>query len=138
MPGLSHRYISYPSLAAGPPTDGSEPDLGALVEVPTVAVTGDVDAARAEADRLAGVPVCVVQTDRPLAEAQRVAHLVRRNGETSVETMQDPEDSSRMLVRVDVRYDDGTLQRRYDEEYGADRVVVASLITPVGYTPSPS
>lgn len=109
--GYSDLWIAYPDRpGASRPADGTEPDWGALVEIPTIAVTGDVESARAEAERIAGGPVRVVVTDRPMEEARRIAAEMKADGyEAQAGIAANNPDAA---VHVTVPYDDGTLQRR--------------------------
>lgn len=144
VPGYSHHWVGNPAGVI--PEDGSEPDWSAMVDVPTVAVTGDVAAARKAAERIKSGPVCVVHTDRPEAEGRRIAREIKHElmpvaaqaseeERIAINVGTDSSQPENGQVTVHVRYDDGTLQGRYDRRYGKRWVVVVPRFMPVGHKP---
>ena len=93
--------------------------------VVNVRVVGDPAAAEAELRKVWGGALCVTRAERTEAELRRIQDEVARTpGMISAS-------SARDVVEVDVTYDDGSLQRRFDERYGVGVVRVHSAIFPV-------
>ena len=93
--------------------------------VVNVAVTGDPAAAEAELRKVWGGALCVTQAQRTEAELRRIQHEVARTpGTISASSGHD-------VVELDVEYDDGSLQQRFDQRYGEGVVRVHSALFPV-------
>ncbi|MDP3968326.1 MAG: hypothetical protein Q8Q02_08585, partial [Nocardioides sp.] len=74
-----------------------------------------------------GGALCVSEAQRAGSELRKVQReLADRSDELGLLSA----GASRDRVHVEVFFDDGTLQRQLDAEYGADLVVVSSALRP--------
>jgi hypothetical protein len=115
--------------SVNPASDDPDADPGAMNDptrlVVNVRVVGDVAAAEAELRQIWGGALCVTEATRTEAELRRIQDRV--SGTPGMMSAS----SGRDVVDLDVVFDDGSLQRRFDEEYGAGVVRVHSAIFPV-------
>jgi hypothetical protein len=89
-----------------------------------VRVVGDPAAAEADLRKVWGGALCVSRAQRTEAELRRIQHEVAKTpGMMSASSGHD-------VVEVDVEYDDGSLQRAFDERYGEGVVRVHSALFP--------
>lgn len=93
--------------------------------VVNVRVVGDPDTAEATLRKVWGGALCVTRAERTEADLRRIQDEVARTPGMMTAS------SGRDVVELDVAYDDGSLQRRFDERYGAGVVRVYSAIFPV-------
>jgi hypothetical protein len=115
--------------SVNPAADDPDADPGAMNDpeklVVNVRVVGDVTAAERQLREVWGGALCVSEARRTQAELRRIQDEVARTpGMISASSGQD-------VVVLDVELDDGTLQRRFDEEYGEGVVRVLSALFPV-------
>jgi hypothetical protein len=93
--------------------------------VVNVRVVGDTAAAETELRKVWGGALCVSAATRTAAELRRIqTEVARVPGLLAASAGHD-------VVDLDVAYDDGSLQRRFDADYGAGVVRVHSAIFPV-------
>lgn len=90
-----------------------------------VRVRGDVAAAEARLREVWGGSLCVTEALRTEAELRRIVDQV--SGTPGMLFLS----SGRDVVDMTVTYDDGTLQQRFDERYGAGVVRVESALVPL-------
>jgi hypothetical protein len=93
--------------------------------VVNVRVVGDPAAAEQQLREVWGGALCVTRATRTAAELRRVQNRVARTpGMLTASASHD-------VVDLDVEFDDGSLQRRFDDEYGEGVVRVHSALFPV-------
>lgn len=95
-----------------------------------VRVVGDVAAAAAELREIWGGMLCVTAAEHTEAELQSIADEVVATLPAS-DLQGVGVDGMAGIVSVGVIHDDGTLQQRFDDEYGAGLVVVSSALRSV-------
>ena len=93
--------------------------------VVNVRVVGDPAAAEAELRKVWGGALCVTEARRTEAELRRIQREVAKAPGMMTAS------SGRDVVDLEVAYDDGSLQQRFDEAYGEGVVRVSSAIFPV-------
>ncbi|UNK72449.1 hypothetical protein [Microbacterium sp. H1-D42] len=103
------------------------PDLTVI----NVKLVGDVAAAEAALSQIWGGMLCVTAAERTEAELQSIADELIAEMTPSGAISGVGVDGMAGTVGLQVVYDDGALQKRMDDEYGAGLVVVTSLLTPV-------
>jgi hypothetical protein len=115
--------------SVNPADDNPDADPGAMNDpqklVVNVRVVGDVRAAEAGLRSVWGGALCVTGALRTDAELRRIQNEVAKTPGMMAAS------SGRDVVELDVAYDDGSLQRRFDDRYGAGVVRVHSAIFPV-------
>jgi hypothetical protein len=129
----AERLDGYADLwwdqSVNPAHDDPDADPGAMNDptklVVNVRVVGDPVSAEAELRKVWGGALCVTRAERTEAELRRIQDEVA--GTPGMMTAS----SGRDVVELDVAYDDGSLQRQFDERYGAGVVRVHSAIFPV-------
>jgi hypothetical protein len=104
--------------------DAAEGDLDASMWTVNVAVAGDPAAAEAELRPLWAGALCVNKAEHTQTELSIIQNELTKLPEHL------GSGSSNGAVELNVIYDDGTLQRRLDEEYGEGLVVVSSALQP--------
>ncbi|WP_137843583.1 hypothetical protein [Microbacterium sp. 2FI] len=92
-----------------------------------VAVTHDLEAAESALREVWGGMLCVSSAERSEAELRQIAEEISRGDHGLIANV----DAVAGEVVVGVTFDDGTLQHRFDEEYGPGLVTVASVLQPV-------
>ncbi|MGN6574540.1 MAG: hypothetical protein ACTHKG_02530 [Nocardioides sp.] len=112
-----------------PAHDDPDADPGAMNDpaklVVNVRLVGDVVAAEQQLREVWGGALCVTQASRTAVELRRIQNQVARtSGMFSASASHD-------VVDLDVEFDDGSLQRRFDEEYGEGVVRVHSALFPL-------
>jgi len=112
--------------SVNPASDDPDADPGAMNDperlVVNVRVVGDPAAAEQQLREVWGGALCVTRAERTAAELRRIqAEVARTPGMISASSGQD-------VVDLDVELDDGTLQRRFEEEYGEGVVRVHSAL----------
>jgi hypothetical protein len=130
---VAQRLDGYAELwwdqSVNPAYDDPDADPGAMNDprklVVNVRVVGDTAAAEAELRKVWGGALCVTEAKRTDAELRRIQDEVAQAPGMLTAS------SSRDVVDLDVAYDDGSLQRRFDAKYGEGVVRVHSAIFPV-------
>lgn len=128
LPGYAAWWLdplTLPDAGATPdaPAAGSDPE-GSTAAVVNVLVTEDTEGAEAALREVWGGPLCVSEAERTEAEIRAVAEEVTSLPGISAAAP----DLDR--VRVDVTFDDGSIQAYLDERFGEGVVTVFSALRP--------
>jgi hypothetical protein len=129
----ARRLDGYADLwwdqSVNPASEDPDADPGAMNDptklVVNVRVVGDPAAAEAELRKVWGGALCVTEARRTEAELRRIQREVAKAPGMMTAS------SGRDVVDLEVAYDDGSLQQRFDEAYGEGVVRVSSAIFPV-------
>jgi hypothetical protein len=128
LPGYAELWLDQ-SINPASRSDFDDEATAMLMNDPTklvvnVRVTGDPAAAEAELRRVWGGALCVTRAAHTAKELRRIQRELQELPELL------SSGSGRGVVDVTVVHDDGSLQRRLDEEYGAGLVRVSSALLP--------
>jgi hypothetical protein len=128
LPGYADLWWDQ-SLNPASRSDSDDEATAMLMNDPTklvvnVRVTGDPAAAEAELRTVWGGALCVTRAAHTAQELRRVQRRLSRQPGMLFSS------SGRDAVEVTVVHDDGSLQRRLDEQYGAGLVRVTSALQP--------
>lgn len=99
-----------------------------LYTVLNIAVTGDVAAAEAKLRTVWSGMLCVSRGQRTEAELMALQERLPREVKGFANSSSDPRAG---VVKLQVFYDDGEIQRALDEKFGTGLIVVTSMLEPV-------
>ncbi|WP_143738241.1 hypothetical protein [Microbacterium esteraromaticum] len=136
LPGYAASWVDRSRIPQVGSDATAEEEVAATASSPeltivNVAVVGDTSAAEAVMREEWGGMLCVSAAERTEAELQDIAAEVTSEDSLSSGTLGVAPNGMTGQVELQVVYDDGSLQRQLDDEYGAGIVVVSSMLRSV-------